>query len=88
MIIRRSEPHRIVRRHNGLVPEHQTVPARALPSAVVALLAVAAFVVGVAVLKALVSVIGMTGVVMLGGVLGSFGFVALTVSRRRPIGTD
>lgn len=76
------------RRHNCRVTEHQTISARTVRSAVVVLLAVAALVIGVAVLKALISVIGLTGVIMLGGVLGSFGFVALTVSRRRPIGTD
>ncbi len=68
--------------------EHQTISTRTLPPAVVALVAVAAVFLGGATLMALVSAIGFTGVIMLGGVLGSFAFVALTLSRRRPIGTD
>ncbi|HUR74210.1 MAG TPA: hypothetical protein VMZ00_08030 [Sporichthya sp.] len=70
------------------VTQPQTASARTVPSALVALVGVAAVVLGGAVLMTLISAIGFTGVLLLGGVLGSFGFVVLTVSRRRPVSGD
>ncbi len=72
-------------RHNRLVDSRSTLPARTAPPLVVALFLAGAVVFGGAALIALVSAIGLPGVVMVAGAAGSFAFVVLAVSRRRPI---
>jgi hypothetical protein len=79
---------RVVPGHHCFVTQHQTITRRTLPPAVVAVAVVVALVLGVVLLKAVVSAVGLTGVLLLAGVLGSFGFVCLTISRRRPISAD
>ena len=68
--------------------ENRTPANGALPLPLVTLLKVLAVVLAAAVTIALIRAIGLPGVLMLAGVLGSFAFVGLTVSRRRPVGTE
>lgn len=75
-------------RHNHPVNEHHIAEPRTASPLLVALFAVVAVILGGAALIALISAIGLPGLVMVAGVVGSFTFVVLTVSRRRPIGLD
>jgi hypothetical protein len=70
------------------VSENRSWGSSALPLPLITLLRVVAAVLVGALTVALSSAIGVPGVLMLAGVLGSFAFVGLTVSRRRPVGTD
>lgn len=63
-------------------------PANGRPLPGVTLPRVLAVVLVAALTIALISAIGVPGVLMLAGVLGSFAFVGVTVSRRRPVGTE
>ena len=60
----------------------------ALPLPLVTLLRVLGVVLASGLTIALISAIGVPAVLMLAGVLGSFAFVGLAVSRRRPVGTE
>jgi hypothetical protein len=88
MIIPRAAWSTSVVLHNVSVTKPPANASRSLPPAVLVLLVVAAVLVGGAALLALIEAIGLTGVVMLAGVVGSFAFVVLTVARRRPVGLD
>lgn len=68
--------------------ENRSSASGALPLPAVTLLRVLAVVLVGVLTVALISRIGVPGVLMLAGVLGSFVFVGLAVSRRRPVGTD
>lgn len=68
--------------------ENRSSASGALPVPAVTLLRVLAVVLVGVLTVALISKIGVPGVLMLAGVLGSFLFVGLAVSRRRPVGTD
>lgn len=68
--------------------ENRRPASGALPLPLVTLLKVLAVVLGGALTLALTSAIGLPAVLMLAGVLGSFAFVGIAVSRRRPVGTD
>lgn len=72
----------------GSVSENRSPASGALPLPLLTLLKVLAVVLVAALTIALIRAIGVPGVLMLAGVLGSFAFVGLTVSRRRPISTD
>jgi hypothetical protein len=65
--------------------EREAVPTRGRPRVVVALLGVAAVVVGAALLITIVSTIGLAGAGLLACVLASFAVVLLAILRRRPI---
>lgn len=68
--------------------ENRRPASGGLPLPLVTLLRVLVVVLVGSLTLALISAIGLPGVLMLAGVLGSFAFVGLAVSRRRPVGTD